>query len=88
MYSSQPGTYRELTFLASPPTIPYSLTLYALQNPNLVYPVNVTTYNANGMPIGLSGTLQSPVGRDIFDPNARTMYAEQWSFNYQRQSFL
>ena len=34
-----PNTYRELTFLASPPTIPYSLTLFRSQNPSLVYPV-------------------------------------------------
>jgi outer membrane receptor protein involved in Fe transport len=72
-----PSTYRELTFLASPPTIPYSLTLFRSQNPSLKYPVNILTYDFSNLP--------TPVGRDIFDRNARTTYSEQWSFNYQRQ---
>jgi len=68
---------RGLTLITRPPELPASLVLIRGDIPNLSYPVN---------PFNLDPALLiAPVSRTIIDPNHRTMYALQWSFDYQRE---
>jgi hypothetical protein len=72
-----PNTYREVTAMVNPPDQPYTLQIASRDFESLRYPINVAALDLQGFP-GLAT-------RNLFDPNQRTMYSIQWSFDYQRE---
>lgn len=72
-----PNSYREVTAMVNPPDQPYTLQVASRDFPTLRYPVDVSALDLNAFP-GLAT-------RNIFDPNQRTTYSMQWSFDYQRE---
>jgi hypothetical protein len=72
-----PNSYREVTAMVNPPDQPYTLQIAARDFPDLRYPINVAALDLRRFP-GLAT-------RNVFDPNQRTTYSIQWSFDYQRE---
>ncbi|MBI3682678.1 MAG: TonB-dependent receptor [Acidobacteria bacterium] len=69
---------RNVSILNRPPDLPYTLTIDRADNPALArYPID--PFN-----IDLS-KFQAPVNRLLVDPEHRTSYSVQWSFDYQRE---
>jgi hypothetical protein len=68
---------RNVTILSQPPSRPNNAFLTRADFPSLRYPINPFTLDP--------AAFEAPISRLLVDPNHRTSYSEQWSFDYQRE---